>query len=1642
MKVKKNMKKIIASILVIAFFVSPIMQIKYNIGEVSAYQPGDSIDGFTHEELRQKAGPNNHYAIDNTQTENKYRVRYFRAFEIANVKECHLHHFDKGKPLNTNIPGSSVRIISSGNSYQDRVQHRASTYDVHTENVYSVRIGVEGWYETSFMKNENFPDIHVVTQLGSYGRDLQVDMPLSITDKNIIQTKYHARVIANSSNNNGNSGGSSNSNNGGNGGGYIENSPAAQQIIYESNDNGYTPSSSWEPEYYEKRPPAVYEKNIYKSDEDKRLYIKALYKLVLGREASEDEINAHIGNSIQRIAVNIILSPESDEKNHINSLSNEDFVRKLYNFLLQRDPDGPGLASHTENMDSGLDKEKSIIDIAQSEESQKLISNLEREINIEDDSKIIYYDTLYRSVLGRGPNQDDIDYNLKNTVQHNTFDVIFSPESVEKHNVYHSSNKDFVTFLYKVILGREPDQPGLNANIGFLNVGNPRTLLSQKFVESQEFAEKRLRECKSINLDENLRNAVYSNLISQGFEVGKTGSNTIIMYKDDFERVTKLDLSGKELKNIDGLSLFTNLEKLIIQNNKLENIDELIRMHNLKYLNVNGCGLKNKVATINSLTNLEELHIENNELTVFGLNKAISNCTKLQKLYVSNNSLINISAALSLPNIKEVYADNNKISAIKDSYSNLDKLSLKNQKISITGFGEEKNLPDIVRLAQDNGSSIFAQNGLAIENCRVKDGKIMMSAKTGKIRIIDGIAGGTEVNLQDSKLVITLKDKVLADRIQKELDTFCKERNDSNGQYILYVDKNYVDTIMNLDLSAQKDDSGEIKDITGIENFENLKTLNLNNNKVTNLNQLSKLKNLETLSVRFNGLTSLESLKDLTNLAQLDASNNSITDTKEIASLTKLNTLLLSNNNIGNNLNGIKSLSNLKTLAIANNNVSNLDALSSLNIESLYASLNKITNVSKITENGYLKNLDLKNNNVDIEINGDNGDIPQIIEYVIDKYDQNTLECINCSINNNKINIDSGARFAQIKVKTGNASDTVVNLRNKADVKPPRVNEIKYELSNDKTRMRVTIIADKEIQNIIGWDRGSGRNTIYKDFNYNVSNMNVVIRDFFGNETNETISFSSVVNSKIPGLTVKYSNVMPTNQDVDVTISTTDSFRTITSPGWTRSADKKSMTKKYTENTDSSYTVPEVVTEYMFEHQIPPEKVDVQVLNIDKQNPVCTVQYSETQKTKSSIRATIWSDENIELVNKDNKMYSYVVSQDDNGNNKYGISLYYPENTEETIVVKDIAGNISNVSVKVNNIDRFVDGLDVKIRGIVATSGNETVNIKADEAISLNNNTITAKVKQVYRTALEPMFTVAGSLNTTPIMTGDLNVICDSPIMYLSDTNLGLITRFAENDVTSSENGNELSMEVSSGVQGTVAALDNSNNTDVAPYNTNNIDKNAPAITREDTANEDGSITVKLIINEEIKETEDLAGWTLSDDKKSMTKTFKFNGVENIVVQDLAGNETEYSVEINSINTIKYVVYFEKIENSSKYLVIIKADRDLAEVDGWRHLENKNEIAKVLSVGEKESLIINGINDGSAMVYIEVFGDGNYGVEGNNQENPENNNNESQQNDKDTTQSDKSLPQTGKFAVIAIALVFAVIIVVNRKRKYNKFNIK
>lgn len=138
-------------------------------------------------------------------------------------------------------------------------------------------------------------------------------------------------------------------------------------------------------------------------------------------------------------------------------------------------------------------------------------------------------------------------------------------------------------------------------------------------------------------------------------------------------------------------------------------------------------------------------------------------------------------------------------------------------------------------------------------------------------------------------------------------------------------------------------ESQQISDLSGIEHFTNLESLNCGNNLLTSFNTQG-LEKLYTLNCYTNQLTSLD-LQDLPNLVFLNCGYNQISDLK------------------------LQGLSNLQRIYCMNNQLTSLDVLEFSKLELLHCSANQLTslnltglvNMEKIwCDNNQLTQLDLK----------------------------------------------------------------------------------------------------------------------------------------------------------------------------------------------------------------------------------------------------------------------------------------------------------------------------------------------------------------------------------------------------------------------------------------------------------------------------------------------------------------------------------------------------------------------------------------------------------------------------------------------------------------------------------------------------------
>ncbi len=146
------------------------------------------------------------------------------------------------------------------------------------------------------------------------------------------------------------------------------------------------------------------------------------------------------------------------------------------------------------------------------------------------------------------------------------------------------------------------------------------------------------------------------------------------------------------------------------------------------------------------------------------------------------------------------------------------------------------------------------------------------------------------------------------------------------------------------------------EDLKFIDGIANLKALDLSSNEITDISSMNNLTNIESLRLDNNQIEDVSCLSGCREMKNLYLNENKISDISFIAGLSNITNLGLSNNNI-EDISSIAYLKNLYFFEISNNNVTNLDSIRNLrNIKNVNFSGNHITDFTPVLE---LVNLDL-----------------------------------------------------------------------------------------------------------------------------------------------------------------------------------------------------------------------------------------------------------------------------------------------------------------------------------------------------------------------------------------------------------------------------------------------------------------------------------------------------------------------------------------------------------------------------------------------------------------------------------------------------------------------------------------------------------
>jgi len=234
--------------------------------------------------------------------------------------------------------------------------------------------------------------------------------------------------------------------------------------------------------------------NISVSDHDPlEAFVKRFYKLVLGRNADKNGLNYWVtiieSYSAAKAAIGFLYSEEFQNKN----LTDEEFIKILYNTFFGREADQNGLSFWLNYLNS-----HSRDDIVKNFIKSKEFKNLAEQFNVTSyiDGDFGYYEKgikgfisrFYRLVLNRNIDQTGLEYwedqiiNGEKTPAQVALGFFSSKEYQNKHQ----SDEEFVSTLYKVFFDRDADKKGYDYWKGQLKKKS-RTDIVKAFTTTKEF---------------------------------------------------------------------------------------------------------------------------------------------------------------------------------------------------------------------------------------------------------------------------------------------------------------------------------------------------------------------------------------------------------------------------------------------------------------------------------------------------------------------------------------------------------------------------------------------------------------------------------------------------------------------------------------------------------------------------------------------------------------------------------------------------------------------------------------------------------------------------------------------------------------------------------------------------------------------------------------------------------------------------------------------------------------------------------------------------------------------------------------------------------------------------------------------------
>lgn len=529
--------------------------------------------------------------------------------------------------------------------------------------------------------------------------------------------------------------------------------------------------------------------------------------------------------------------------------------------------------------------------------------------------------------------------------------------------------------------------------------------------------------------------------------------------------------------------------------------------------------------------------------------------------------------------------------------------------------------------------------------------------------------------------------------------------------------------------------------------------------------------------------------------------------------------------------------------------------------------------------------------------------------------------------------------------------------------------------------------------------------------------LHVISMDNAGNTKEDTIEL--IVDTVMPTLNIKYSNTAITNKDVVVTITSNKEMQDI--DGWKSNKDNTIFTKTYTENVDEEVEFIDTVGRKI--------KAKIKITNIDKKEPTepklsqnifNTKPVDNSKNIDITLVATLSDNENGSGL--DLSKCKYILNQNQetptnfnsaNTFTKLEQTLYFTIRENSTyylhIQLVDYAGN-----EKVTTQTIISDTLNPVVTREYSlkdnTNENVVVTIKSNEVLKGtegwevfdNGKTLRKEFNQNIGRTIYTFYDLAGNPVSVDVTISNIDQVApnDSEInkdlfnslefdivTKISDEGFGLnlneckyildtneIANFDEAITFKNEN-ETLNFKVEAdGIYYLHTLLkDKVGNEKVTTHEiTVDSTKAELEVKYSNIQITNDNVTVTIKSNEEIQA---VSGWTLSSDKKQLTKTFTANTNTTVEIKDIAGNITECNVIVENIDKVNpkvEVIYSTTSQTIEPVEVKIKANEKIQSIEGWTLSGDGTTLTKVFDENDSQTITIRDIAGNTITTSIVV----------------------------------------------------------------------